>query len=373
MIPDDSHDDIEDRAANLLDDVEYDTELAKQMSRDARRVSNGELAEGEFHERYREEVEDEFDLDVPEYSEINVKEQALGGKSKSRRSVLAALGMAAGVATAGGAGFRDASTRFGVGSGDDTVVAEETSDDEGRKVGMVLDTEACIKCLQCVEACKEENATHEGDFWMDVFRYQREDREYTSDDEADQVEAMQRPCMHCEDAPCVSVCPNNSRFFSEDGRVLCDYDICLGCKYCEVACPYHVNEFVFSEQPDGVEFVGEPRDDEDRWVSGPPPEGSCSKCTFCSHREQGEGHQESTACEDACPVDAIHFGDLNDEDSDPNQYLDQFDEEETFKLRTDASNPKVTYIGDNPEDVETAQVPGPVTYDDMGLSEPTAK
>lgn len=372
MTTNDPYDDIDDRAETLLDDVEYDTELAKRMSRDARRVSNGELAEGEFHERYREAVEEEFDLDVPEYKDIDVKEQALGGQSRSRRSVLAALGMAAGVATAGSAGFRDASTRFGVGSGDGTVEAQ-TGTDEDRRVGMVLDTEACIKCLQCVDACKEENAVHEGDFWMNVFRYQREDREYTADDEEDQVESLQRPCMNCEDAPCVSVCPNNSRFVSDDGRVLCDYDTCLGCEYCEIACPYHVNSFVHSDQPDGVEFVGEPRDEEDRWIAGPPPEGSCSKCTFCAHREQGEGHQESTACEDACPVDAIHFGDLNDEESDPNQYLEEFDEEDTFKLRTDASNPKVTYIGDSPEDVETAQVPGPTTYDDIGWEESSAE
>jgi len=372
------YDDIDRKAEERLTDKDFDKELAKRMARDARKVSNGELAEAEFHERYREEVEEEFDLNVPEYKQIDMKAQALGAQSQSRRSVLMALGAAGGVAAAGGAGFKDATTRFGVGDGDGTVAAQETGGDDDRRVGMVIDTETCIKCLQCMEACKEENAVHEGDFWMEVFRYQREDKEYAADDEVDEVESLQRPCMHCEDAPCVSVCPNNSRFLADDGRVLCDYNTCLGCEYCEVACPYHVNSFVHSDQPDGVEFVGETHDEEGRWMAGPPPEGSCSKCTYCSHRmvdptdPDENGNQTTTACEDVCPVDAIHFGDRNDEEGDPQSYLRQRTEEDgagTFELRTDASNPMVTYIGESPEGVETVDVPGPTTREDVGLEE----
>ena len=363
-------DDIDSRAEDRLADIAVDTGLAKRMARDARKVSAGAMTQAAFHKRYREAVAAEFDLTVPPYEAIDVGSQALGGVSRSRRSVLAALGTA-GAAAAADASFTDAMTRFGVGDG---PTADDGRDDN-RRVGMVIDTEACIKCLQCVKACKQENALQKGDFWMEVLRYQRADREYTADDEAEEVEALPRPCMHCEDPPCVTVCPNNSRFVADDGRVMCDYDSCLGCRYCEVACPYHVNSLVTTDQPAGVEFVGTPEDEAGRWTAGPPPQGACSKCNFCAHRMNApddDGTQTTTACEAACPVDAIHFGDRTDPDSDPESYLQARTDEgaSTFELRSDAATPAVTYIGESPEDVETVRVPGPTTHEDIGLEEP---
>ena len=370
----DRTDDIDRRAEQRLADVDVDVALAKQMAQDARRVSAGALSREAFHERYREAVADEFDLEVPAYEDIDIKSQALGGFSQSRRSVLAALGAAGSATVATGASFEDAMARFGVG--------EETpptagADDDDRRVGMVIDTEACIKCLQCVKACKQENALQKGDFWMEVLRYQRADKEYAANDTAEDVESLPRPCMHCEDPPCVTVCPNNSRFVAEDGRVLCDYDACLGCRYCEVACPYHVNSLVTTDQPEGVEFVGQTEDEDGRWTAGPPPQGACSKCNFCAHRQvdpaASDGTQETTACAEACPVGAIQFGDRNDPDSDPESYLQERTDEdgvETFELRTDVTTPAVTYIGDSPEGVETVHVPGPTTHEDIGLEEP---
>jgi molybdopterin-containing oxidoreductase family iron-sulfur binding subunit len=203
---------------------------------------------------------------------------------------------------------------------------------------------------------------------MQVHRYQRADREY---DGPTDCESVQRPCQHCEDAPCIEVCPNNSRFESENGRTLCDYDTCLGCQYCEIACPYHVNSFVSTDPPEEVgPFDDQQYDDDGRWVAGTPPDGSCSKCTFCAHREWDEEQRGTTACEDVCPVDAIQFGDLNDPESDPNQYLEDYDDDETFTLREDVASPNVTYVGDDPTGVEVTEVPGPETHEDLGLEEP---
>ena len=379
--------DIDERAEVLLEDVPYDTELATQMAADARKVSNGELAEAEYHERYREQVSEEFDIEVPEYKdlpdnrEIAVETDAsrqvsLGGQAHSRRSVLLAAGaLAAGATAAGASGYKDAV------SADETPVAEQVSQVD-RSVGMVVDTEECIKCLQCVQACREENKTYTGDFWTVVIRYQREDREY---DGPEDCETLPRRCQHCDDAPCVRVCPNESRIQHYDGRVLCNYDTCLGCKYCEVACPYHVNSFQYSD-PTGY-FQYQRRDERDRWVAGPPPDGSCSKCTYCSHRRFDREQMGSTACEDACPVDALQFGNLNDPDSDPNQYLaehpdidfedgdvikemDVEDIDGVFQLHTDKSDPNEYYIGDDPSDVAVERVPGPTTHEDIGLEEP---
>ena len=368
----DPYDDIEARADRLLDDVEYDTELAKKMARDARRVTNGGLSEEEYHDRYRGQVNDEFDLEIPPYDELEDDGESLGAQPTSRRTVLAAAGVAASVATAGFAGYLDAvGDHDGVASGDDGALLADPGDAEiePASFGMVIDTEACVRCLQCVQACKEENRTEGGSFWMYVNRYQREDREYEDETEA---ESLPVPCMHCDDAPCVRACPNGSRIQHQDGRVLCNYDTCLGCKYCEVACPYHVNAFVTNgtseERID--EFEYEQVDEKGRRVSGPPPEGSCSKCTFCAHRRFTDDLEGTTACSDACPVDAIRFGDLDDPESDPNQYLEDVDEEDTFQLKTDASNPNVIYIGDDPSGVETQRVRGPTTHEDVGLEAP---
>lgn len=382
MNTNDPYDDVDERAERLLEDVDYDTELAKRMATDARRITAGKLTEEEYHERYREAVSEEFDVEVPAYDELEDDESgvSLGAQARSRRTVLQAAGVAAvGAATAGLVG----SDGIGTASADQarTPVLDDAED---RSVGMVIDTEECIKCLSCVAACRDENRTHLGDFWMFVHRYQREDREY--DDETD-CESLPRPCQHCDDAPCVRVCPNRSRIQHDDGRVLCNYDTCLGCKYCEVACPYHVNSFVYSDQPeDAEEFEYEAHDEEDRWVAGTPPDGSCSKCTFCAHRRFDEDRAGSTACEDACPVNAIQFGDLEDPDSDPNQYLadhddvafddgeaikdvDAADRNGIFRMHTDASDPNVVYVGDDPSDVERERVPGPTTHADLDLEE----
>ncbi|MDR5656669.1 4Fe-4S ferredoxin N-terminal domain-containing protein [Halodesulfurarchaeum sp. HSR-GB] len=354
-------DDIDDVVGDILADVDADETLGKQMATDARRVSKGELSRAEFEDRYAEDVAEEFGTDLTGGTAgasmpgtPSVMDQA------SRRSVLKAAGVAAVGAAAVGAGVSS------------NNAAAQSEADSSVQRGMVLDTETCIKCLSCVEACKEENHTPEGHFWMEVHRYQRADEEYDGPTDCD---SLQRPCQHCEDAPCIEVCPNNSRFKTENGRTVCDYDTCLGCKYCEVACPYHVNSFVGTGVPEYLDgpFEGQRRDDEGRWLAGTPPEGSCSKCTFCIHREWDDELRGTTACEEACPVDAIHFGDLNDPESAPNQYLEDYDDSETFKARSEVSDPNVIYVGDEPKDVEVEPVPGPTSHEDLGLeaSEPT--
>jgi molybdopterin-containing oxidoreductase family iron-sulfur binding subunit len=359
-------DDIQAQADELLSDVPYDADLATRMAQDARRVADGDLSRDAYEQRYADAVEAEFGVDLTDGgadSENAPGTPPISGRP-SRRSMLKATGaLAAGAALAGLGGHAGSNAL----SGTDTAAAQGSSD-EGVQRGMVLDTETCIKCLSCVEACKTENHTPEGHFWMEVDRYQRADREY---EDLTDCESLQQPCQHCEDAPCIEVCPNNSRFKTENGRTLCDYDTCLGCKYCEIACPYHVNAFVHSDPPEYVdgEFDGQKRDDQGRWTAGTPPEGSCSKCTFCVHREWDEDQRGTTACEDVCPVDAIHFGDLNDPESDPNQYLEDYDEDETFQIRDDVSNPNVIYVGDDPSTVAVKPVPGPTTHEDLGLEE----
>src|SRR5574342_670721 len=105
------------------------------------------------------------------------------------------------------------------------------------RYGMVIDLDACYGCRACVEACKIENNTPEGAFWMHVFRLEDGTYPHVS------TTFLPRPCMHCDNAPCVKVCPVGARYKREDGIVVTDFDRCIGCRYCEVACPYGVNYF----------------------------------------------------------------------------------------------------------------------------------
>jgi molybdopterin-containing oxidoreductase family iron-sulfur binding subunit len=99
------------------------------------------------------------------------------------------------------------------------------------RYGMVIDLDRCIGCRACMEACKVENNTPTAIFWMYVFRF--EEGEYPNT----HVWFLPRPCQHCDNAPCVKVCPVGARFKRYDGLVLTDFERCIGCRYCEVACP----------------------------------------------------------------------------------------------------------------------------------------
>ena len=110
-------------------------------------------------------------------------------------------------------------------------------------------------------------------------------------------------CQHCDDPPCVEVCPTGASFKRADGIVLVDKHICIGCRYCMMACPYKARS-----------FVAEPIDDQKPWA--PRGKGSVESCTMCVHRIDA-GRQP--ACVEACSAKgggAMTFGDLNDPESD---------------------------------------------------------
>jgi len=115
------------------------------------------------------------------------------------------------------------------------------------KYAMVVDLDRCQGCRACTEACKVENNTPQGNFWMHVFRFEEGTFPETK------MSFLPRPCQHCDNAPCVKVCPVGARFKREDGIVLTDADRCIGCRYCELACPYGVNYFNW-EKPEKAQY-----------------------------------------------------------------------------------------------------------------------
>jgi molybdopterin-containing oxidoreductase family iron-sulfur binding subunit len=170
---------------------------------------------------------------------------------------------------------------------------------------MVIDLERCIGCNACIVACKTENGTPDDVYYTRV--YTEEMGEFP-DVTMTYVPAL---CNHCEDAPCVTVCPTGASYKREDGIVLINPDACIGCRYCMMACPYGERFYLTKGKLENGYYGGEHTDFEAlKWQSF--QEGTVVKCTFCAHRVDGG---VDPACVTGCPTEARVFGDLEDEDS----------------------------------------------------------
>jgi len=222
------------------------------------------------------------------------------------------------------------------------------------RFGFVVDLSRCMGCRACVEACKVENNTGEGVFWMHVFRF--EEGKYPNVN----MLFVPRPCMHCDNAPCVKVCPVGARYKREDGLTLTDYERCIGCRYCEVSCPYAVNYFnwkipaenyYFDWKREGTagqvippyrnpDFEKKYGKEKRRVAGGGQYVGVVEKCTWCVHRiEKGL----KPACVQNCPVSALHFGDLADPYSQVSKLLATKHWSRLLEER--GTEPRVYYIG----------------------------
>jgi len=158
----------------------------------------------------------------------------------------------------------------------------------GKRYAMVIDTRTCVGCAACVIACKTENGVAEGHSRDWIYTE-------TSGTFPDlQMTIRSERCNHCEDAPCVSVCPTGASYYGPGGTVLVNANKCTGCKACIAACPYDA-----------------------RFIA--PDSGVAEKCTFCVHRV-GNG-TPTTACQEICPTRSIWFGDLDDPDSEVSRLL----------------------------------------------------
>ncbi len=203
----------------------------------------------------------------------------------------------------------------------------KSTNTQTKKYGMVIDLDKCTGCGACMVACMaennvpfKENESNKQDSitWLRVYKMDN-GKPYPEND----ICYLPRPCMHCEGhaghSPCVSVCPATATDYStETGIVSQIYTRCFGCRYCMAACPYHVRYFNWWDPvwPEGMEKMLSPN------VSV-RTRGVVEKCSFCFHRYQlamekahYEGREEieeeeyQTACCQACPADAITFGDL---------------------------------------------------------------
>lgn len=184
---------------------------------------------------------------------------------------------------------------------------------EQRRWAMVIDLRKCVGCSACTVACKAENQLPPGVVYRPVI----EEEVGTYPNVARRF--VPRPCMQCENPPCVPVCPVNATYKRPDGIVAIDYDACIGCRYCITACPYSARTFdsglsytrdTPAEQPYEQQASFEYGRRWDRAKGSPV--GNVRKCHFCLHRLEAGG---LPACVSTCIGGATYFGDAGDPES----------------------------------------------------------
>lgn len=186
-----------------------------------------------------------------------------------------------------------------------------------KKFGLVIDLDVCVGCHACVVNCKEWNTGGYGaalsdqepygenvsGAWLNrihTFEVTPEGADIVGEAGEARIVHFPKSCLHCEDAPCVTVCPTGASYKrASDGIVLVDEEKCIGCGLCAWACPYGAREMDLAA-------------------------GVMKKCTLCVDRIYNETFEEVDrvpACVRTCPANARHFGDLGDPDSDVSQMV----------------------------------------------------
>jgi len=238
--------------------------------------------------------------------------------NENRRQFLSASAAMAGVAIAPGVVLYN--------------IAQAKPDDQAVtnavRWGMLIDTNQCKDgCNDCVTACGTENGFGHGTLPTDSQWIRKVE---LKDMRSGQTKSLPVMCQHCEEPPCVDVCPTGASFKRADGIVLVDRHICIGCRYCMMACPYKARS-----------FVHEPLTDQNPDV--PRGIGCVESCTMCVHRVDRD---QQPACVEACSKaghGAIIFGNLNDPNS---EIAKRIAELSTAQLRADLNlNPGVRYQG----------------------------
>ena len=221
-----------------------------------------------------------------------------------------------------------------------------------RRWVMVIDLRKCVGCHACTIACVAENKLPPGVVYRPVTEEERGTYPNVS-----QV-FMPRPCMHCDEPPCVPVCPVNATYANKEGVVVMDYDRCIGCRYCLNACPYSARTtdfgYAYTDKlpiADGLIIGREVADDYERipnfeygneWDRPgglQSPVGNARKCHFCLHRVHAG---ELPACTTTCIGRATYYGDSNDPESLVSELIVQSN---AVRLREElGTKPKVYYL-----------------------------
>lgn len=268
------------------------------------------------------------------------------------------------------------------------------NDRPGVHWGMSIDLNSCTGCGSCVVACNAENNIpvvgktevlrgHDM-HWMRIDRYFVSDA--ANPDEVKDVVFMPMMCQHCDNAPCENVCPVAATNHSSEGLNQMTYNRCIGTRYCANNCPYKVRRFnwadytgadSFPNNQEGIisDVTMEMNDDLYRMVLNPDvtvrSRGVIEKCSFCVQRLQAgklEAKKQSrpikdgevkTACQSACPTNAIEFGDSNDKQSAVRNMRDHSPLRMYYALEQIHVLPNVNYMAKirNTDEVDAVEMP----------------
>jgi Fe-S-cluster-containing dehydrogenase component len=214
--------------------------------------------------------------------------------------------------------------------------------------GYGLDLSRCIGCRRCVYACAKENNNSRYKpqiHFIRVIRLKKgnlinlENAEhYYNPDTVPEKDYLYMPvqCQHCENPPCVKVCPVHATWKEPDGLVVVDYDWCIGCRYCMAACPYKGRVFNWAEPNIPKEELNT---DVHYLGNRPRSKNIVEKCTYCIQRIRKGRYP---ACVEACPTGTRKFGNLLDPDSEIRYIIDN---KRVFRLKEDLNTePKFYYF-----------------------------
>ncbi|MCK6408051.1 4Fe-4S dicluster domain-containing protein [Thauera sp.] len=209
---------------------------------------------------------------------------------------------------------------------------------------MTIDLRRCVGCQTCTAACKNANATPPGVQWRRVLDLE------TGEFPDVRRSFLPMACMHCAEPPCADVCPTQATQKRGDGLVSIDYDVCIGCANCVMACPYearsivHEAHFAYGDTPIASEAI---RFD-------PARLSVATKCSFCKERIDaaagkglvpGRDPEVTPACVNSCISGAMAFGDIDDPDSTVSRLLATT---QHFRMHEDlGTGPSVHYIWDH--------------------------
>jgi len=212
--------------------------------------------------------------------------------------------------------------------------------------GYAFNISKCQGYMDCVNACVEENNQDRSTQMQYIRIHEIENGQIRFEGEDDffhEVPAaghfyMGTQCYHCENPPCVDVCPVGATWQEEDGIVVIDYDWCIGCRYCMAACPYDGRRFNWKEPEIPVTEINL----EQHYLGNRPrKKGVMEKCTFCVQRSR---KGKNPACVEACPTGARIFGNLLDPNSQIRWVLDN---KKVFRLKEElGTEPKFWYFMD---------------------------
>ncbi|MEK9723399.1 MAG: 4Fe-4S dicluster domain-containing protein [Rhodospirillaceae bacterium] len=211
--------------------------------------------------------------------------------------------------------------------------------------GMTVDLNRCVGCQTCTIACKHANATPPGVQWRRVI-----DVELGTFPDVERLFVV-TGCQHCENPPCVPVCPSGATARRDDGLVTIDYDLCIGCASCVVACPYQARTIVHEKEW----YYGDAATAQELQRPHMERLGVANKCTFCIERldeglaaglTPGRDMEATPACAASCIAQALKFGDYDDPDSEVARLVA---ENKTFQMHAElGTEPRIRYLYEVP-------------------------